>query len=43
MNKLGVAISPSVRGPALPVPEEAYEKVEGVLREAGLLTAREVG
>jgi 4-hydroxy-tetrahydrodipicolinate synthase len=43
MNKLGVAISPSVRGPALPVPEEAYEKVEGVLRKAGLLTAREVG
>jgi 4-hydroxy-tetrahydrodipicolinate synthase len=43
MNKLGVAISPSVRGPALPVPEEAYEKFEGVLREAGLLTAREVG
>jgi 4-hydroxy-tetrahydrodipicolinate synthase len=43
MNKLGVPISPSVRGPALPVPEEAHEKVEGVLREAGLLTAREVG
>jgi 4-hydroxy-tetrahydrodipicolinate synthase len=43
MNKLGVAISPSVRGPALPVPEEAYEKVEGVLREAGLLTVRDVG
>ena len=43
MNKLGVPISPAVRGPALPVPEEAHEKVEGVLREAGLLTAREVG
>jgi 2-dehydro-3-deoxy-D-pentonate aldolase len=43
MNKLGVPISPSVRGPALPVPEEAHENVEGVLREAGLLTAREVG
>jgi 4-hydroxy-tetrahydrodipicolinate synthase len=43
MNKLGVPISPAVRGPALPVPEEAQKKVEGVLREAGLLTAREVG
>ena len=43
MNKLGVPISPAVRGPALPVPEEAHEKVEGVLPEAGLLTAREVG
>ena len=43
MNKLGVPISPAVRGPALPIPDEAHEKVEGVLREAGLLTAREVG
>jgi len=43
MRKLGVPISPTVRGPALPVPEEAHEKVEGVLREVGLLTAREVG
>lgn len=43
MNKLGVPISPAVRGPALRVPEEAHEKIEGVLREAGLLTAREVG
>jgi 4-hydroxy-tetrahydrodipicolinate synthase len=43
MNKLGVPISPAVRGPALPVPEEAHEKVEGVLREVGLLTAREIG
>src|SRR5919202_3285464 len=43
MNKRGVPISPAVRGPALPVPEEAHEKVEGVLHEAGLLTAREVG
>jgi 4-hydroxy-tetrahydrodipicolinate synthase len=42
MNKLGVPISPSVRGPTLPVPGEAHEKVEGVLREAGLLTARQV-
>jgi dihydrodipicolinate synthase/N-acetylneuraminate lyase len=43
MNKLGVPISPAVRGPALPIPEEAHEKVESVLREAGLLTVREVG
>jgi 2-dehydro-3-deoxy-D-pentonate aldolase len=43
MNKLGVPISSSVRGPALPVPEEVHEKVEGVLRQARLLTAREVG
>jgi 4-hydroxy-tetrahydrodipicolinate synthase len=43
MNKLGVPISPAVRGPALPIPEEAHEKVESVLREAGLLTVRETG
>jgi 4-hydroxy-tetrahydrodipicolinate synthase len=43
MNKLGVPISPAVRGPALPIPGEAHENVEGVLREAGLLTVREVG
>jgi dihydrodipicolinate synthase/N-acetylneuraminate lyase len=43
MNNLGVPISSAVRGPALPVPEEAHEKVEAVLRETGLLTVREVG
>jgi 2-dehydro-3-deoxy-D-pentonate aldolase len=43
MNKLGVPISPVVRGPALPNPEEAHERVESVLREAGLLRVREVG
>jgi dihydrodipicolinate synthase/N-acetylneuraminate lyase len=43
MNKLGVPISPTVCGPALPVPKEAHENVEGVLREVGMLTAREVG
>jgi dihydrodipicolinate synthase/N-acetylneuraminate lyase len=43
MNKLGVPISPTVRGPAIPIPQEAHEKVEGVLRDVGLLTAREVG
>jgi 4-hydroxy-tetrahydrodipicolinate synthase len=43
MKKLSVPISPTVRGPALPVPEEAHEKVEGVLRDAGLLPVGEVG
>ena len=43
MNKLGVPISPTVRGPALPVPEEAYAGVEDTLREAGLLAVREAG
>src|SRR5215204_5671820 len=43
MNKLGVPISSAVRGPALPIPGEAHENVEDVLREAGLLTVREVG
>ena len=43
MKMLGVPISPTVRGPALTIPEEAHEKVESVLREAGLLTAREAG
>jgi dihydrodipicolinate synthase/N-acetylneuraminate lyase len=43
MKKLGVPISPTVRGPALPVPDEAHEKIEGVLRDVGLLTVREVG
>ena len=43
MNKLGVPISPAVRGPAPPILEEAHEKVECVLREVGLLTLQEVG
>jgi len=43
MKKLAVPISPTVRGPALPVPDEAHEKIEGVLRDVGLLTVREVG
>jgi 2-dehydro-3-deoxy-D-pentonate aldolase len=42
MNKLGVPISPAVRGPALPIREEVQENVESVLLEAGLLTVREV-
>jgi 4-hydroxy-tetrahydrodipicolinate synthase len=43
MNRLGVPISPVVRGPALTVPEEAHDKVESVLREVNLLTARGIG
>jgi 2-dehydro-3-deoxy-D-pentonate aldolase len=43
MNILGVPISSAVRGPALPVPKEAHEKIEDVLRDVGLLTVREVG
>jgi 4-hydroxy-tetrahydrodipicolinate synthase len=38
MNKLGVPISPTVRGPALPAPVEAHEKIEGVLRDMGSLS-----
>jgi hypothetical protein len=41
--EFGVPISPAVRGPALPIREEAHENVESVLREAGLLRVREVG
>jgi len=41
MNALGVPITPAVRRPALPAPEEAREGVEDALREAGLLAARE--
>ncbi|HSL00246.1 MAG TPA: 4-hydroxy-tetrahydrodipicolinate synthase [Rubrobacteraceae bacterium] len=38
MKKLGVPLSPTVRGPALPAPPEAEEGIEAVLEEAGLLT-----
>jgi 4-hydroxy-tetrahydrodipicolinate synthase len=43
MNKLGVPISPTVRGPALPAPDEAHEKIESVLRDAGLLSKERAG
>ena len=36
MNRLGVPISPAVRGPAQPAPDGAREGVEAVLRDAGL-------
>ncbi len=38
MNKLGVPISPAVRGPALPATDE--EGVEAVLRDTGLLASK---
>jgi 4-hydroxy-tetrahydrodipicolinate synthase len=42
MNMLGLPISPTVRGPALPVSEEARRQgIQDALREAGLLAARE--
>lgn len=41
MKKLGVPISPTVRGPALPAPPESEEAIEAVLESAGLLTTRE--
>jgi 4-hydroxy-tetrahydrodipicolinate synthase len=41
MNMLGVPISPNVRGPALPAPEEARGQVEDVLREVGLMATQE--
>ncbi len=43
MGKLGVPISPAVRGPALPAPGEAHEKIEDVLRDVGLPATREAG
>ncbi len=43
MNVLGVPISPTVRGPALPASEEARGKVEDVLREVDLMAAQETG
>jgi dihydrodipicolinate synthase/N-acetylneuraminate lyase len=41
MAKLGVPISPAVRGPALPAPSEAYGEIEAVLEGAGLLPVAE--
>ena len=38
---LGRPVSLTVRGPALPASEEARGKVEAILREAGVLQARE--
>jgi 2-dehydro-3-deoxy-D-pentonate aldolase len=41
MNKLRLPISPAVRGPALPAPEEAHEKIVGILHDVSLLTIHE--
>ncbi len=41
MNKLGVPISPAVRGPALPATDE--EAIEAVLADAGLLEPSKAG
>ena len=41
MNKLGVPISPTVRGPALPATDE--QGVEDVLRDTGLLETSKAG
>ena len=38
---LGLPVSPTFRGPALPASEETRGKVEAILREAGVLQARE--
>jgi 4-hydroxy-tetrahydrodipicolinate synthase len=43
MNVLDVPISPNVRGPALPAPEEARGQVEDVLREVGLMATQQTG
>lgn len=36
MSRLGVEVSPWVRSPALPLPSEAYDELDGVLNSAGL-------
>jgi dihydrodipicolinate synthase/N-acetylneuraminate lyase len=41
MNKLGVPISPAVRGPALPATDE--EAIEAVLDDVGLLKPSKTG
>ncbi len=41
MNKLGVPISPNVRGPALPAIDE--QAIEAVLKEVGLLESSKAG
>jgi dihydrodipicolinate synthase/N-acetylneuraminate lyase len=40
MKKLGVPVSPAVRRPALPAPEESEGKMEAVLETTGLLPAK---
>ena len=43
MNVLGVPVSPTVRGPALALPEEARGEVEAVLSESGVRVTQEAG
>lgn len=40
MKKLGVPISPTVRGPALPAPPDSEEAIDAALEAAGLLPVR---
>ena len=37
MKKLGVPLSPTVRGPALPAPPDSEETIEATIEAAGLL------
>jgi dihydrodipicolinate synthase/N-acetylneuraminate lyase len=37
IKKLGVPLSPTVRGPALPAPPDSDEAIEATLEAAGLL------
>jgi 4-hydroxy-tetrahydrodipicolinate synthase len=37
MKKLGVPLSPTVRGPALPAPPDSEEAIEATLEAAGLM------
>lgn len=39
MQRLGVGLSPEVRGPALPFSSEAYDELDSILDSAGLRTA----
>ena len=40
MKKLGVPLSPTVRGPALPAPPDSEEAIDAALEAAGLLPVR---
>ncbi|WP_047866670.1 dihydrodipicolinate synthase family protein [Rubrobacter aplysinae] len=39
MQRLGIAVSPAVRGPALPLPRDSYAELDGILESAGLRVA----
>jgi 4-hydroxy-tetrahydrodipicolinate synthase len=43
MNALGVPISPTVRGPAMPADREAREAIESILEESGVLDTSKSG